>query len=159
MNESNLKYDNIISNLAREFFYDRDDRQDAEQEARIKLLNLKLPDGNPGGFVYTVIKNLFIDIKRKGGVLGSTPALDNISEDVDNDPLTVMINSLDEDSLSERLSDASNELYETAMMFYVKDMSYKDIANALNIPTGTVSSRMSAVRKLLKRQANVNKIT
>lgn len=53
-----------------------------------------------------------------------------------------------------RLHDAINRLPEklriTVILFYFRDMDVAQTANALNIPPGTVKSRLSKARKLLK---------
>jgi len=72
-----------------------------------------------------------------------TVAIDSVMEnepDVDNFKdldLTASVNSLSED------------LRVVIVLFYFEDMSQKDIANLLDIPEGTVKSRLTRARKKL----------
>ena len=43
------------------------------------------------------------------------------------------------------------------LMFYMENMSIEEIASALKIPTGTVKSRMSSAKSVLKERLNHGK--
>lgn len=66
------------------------------------------------------------------------------------------ITSRDNPYLSVEVGEAINSLPEkirlVIVMFYVEDYSIKDIKRVLNIPEGTVKSRLSKGRALLKEQ-------
>ena len=52
--------------------------------------------------------------------------------------------------LTKAINSLSDELRVTTVLFYFEDMSIKDIASILNIPNGTVRSRLSRARKILR---------
>ena len=52
--------------------------------------------------------------------------------------------------LTKAINSLSEELRVTTVLFYFEDMSIKDIASMLNIPNGTVRSRLSRARKILR---------
>ena len=52
--------------------------------------------------------------------------------------------------LTKAINSLSEELRITTVLFYFEDMSIKDIASVLNIPHGTVRSRLSRARKILR---------
>ena len=52
--------------------------------------------------------------------------------------------------LTNAINSLSEELRVTTVLFYFEDMSIKDIASILNIPNGTVRSRLSRARKILR---------
>ncbi|MDO5779632.1 MAG: sigma-70 family RNA polymerase sigma factor [Clostridium sp.] len=52
--------------------------------------------------------------------------------------------------LTKAINSLSEELRVTTVLFYFEDMSIKDIASILNIPNGTVRSRLSRARERLR---------
>jgi RNA polymerase sigma-70 factor, ECF subfamily len=60
------------------------------------------------------------------------------------------------DSLDERLAEAlqmlPTEYQEVMMLWAVEDFSYKEIATALEVPIGTVMSRLHRARQKLSEQ-------
>ena len=67
-----------------------------------------------------------------------------------------VLNSRDNPYQSVEIGEAINNLPEkirlVVIMFYVEDYSIKEIKRTLNIPEGTVKSRLSKGRNLLKEQ-------
>lgn len=53
--------------------------------------------------------------------------------------------------LTKAINSLSEELRVTTVLFYFEDMSIKDIASILNIPNGTVRSRLSRARERLRK--------
>lgn len=60
--------------------------------------------------------------------------------------------TFDQERLSMALDNLPIEYRVTVLMFYFEHMSYKEIADALGIATGTVMSRLSRAKGLLKNQ-------
>lgn len=56
----------------------------------------------------------------------------------------------DYSQLHEAIDRLPEKLRITVILFYFRDMDVRQTAHALNIPTGTVKSRLSKARKLLK---------
>ncbi len=101
------------------------------------------------GWLYTIIRNEFL--RRRPG--SSMMALDDISE-----PSTPESDSgaRDGDLSSEQLQAALNELpvefRVPVVLFYFENLSYRDIAQKLNLPLGTIMSRLSRAKAQLRRK-------
>ena len=67
------------------------------------------------------------------------------------DPSREFIDRLDGEAISAALAALPMEYRVVTTMYLVDDMQYQDIAAALNIPVGTVRSRLHRGRKLLQR--------
>ena len=59
--------------------------------------------------------------------------------------------SLEELDTKNLIKNLSKDLKETVMLYYFEDFSVKEIAKILNIPDGTVKSRLSNARKELEK--------
>lgn len=75
---------------------------------------------------------------KKINFLNETNTIENYNDSYENMDLTKAINSL------------SEELRITTVLFYFEDMSVKEISKLINIPEGTVRSRLSRARGILK---------
>ena len=58
---------------------------------------------------------------------------------------------LEEQDARDLLNNLSKYLKETVMLYYFEDFSVKEVAEILNIPEGTVKSRLSKARKDLEK--------
>ena len=58
--------------------------------------------------------------------------------------------------LREIIDDLNEEFSSVLVLFYYEDMSIKDISESLNIPQGTIKSRLSRARKRLKEILSIN---
>ena len=58
---------------------------------------------------------------------------------------------LEEQDARDLLKNLSKDLRETVMLYYFEDFSVKEVAEILNIPEGTVKSRLSKARKDLEK--------
>lgn len=58
---------------------------------------------------------------------------------------------LEEQDARNLLKNLSKDLKETVMLYYFEDFSVKEVAEILNIPEGTVKSRLSKARKDLEK--------
>ena len=146
-----IKYDFTINALAQHYFPNPEDREDAAQEARIKLMQLTVPElENAQGWVYRVVSNLFKDIHNKNVRLRELDQYAATDDGLDeNSPEVHVSNLQEEQELSIRISDLPAELEAMADMYYFKGLSYRDIAEEFDIPEGTVASRLNTVRRLL----------
>jgi RNA polymerase sigma-70 factor (ECF subfamily) len=98
-------------------------------------------------WLFAVTRNLFLKSCRK-----SRPTPVAVLElDVDQIPAAEERDEIDSESIQLALNQLSDEYRVILALFYFEDASYKDIAEALDIPIGTVMSRLSRAKGQLRR--------
>lgn len=144
-----LNNQHIVTKLACAMFRNVADREDAMQEAFLKLSQAKVPTPlrNEQGWVNNVVRNLFRDIRRKRS---RQKELDSIVTNTEvHDPSYYLEGPDEEMSTLATLETMPEELRTTSSLYYLGGMDYGRIAEKLNVPEGTVASRLSKVRDLV----------
>jgi RNA polymerase sigma-70 factor (ECF subfamily) len=72
--------------------------------------------------------------------------------DVSGDPAQLLLNKIDSAEIGRALDDLPSEFREVSILYFSADMSYDEIAETLEVPVGTVRSRLHRARKLLQVQ-------
>lgn len=144
------------------------DAEDLTQDVFLKVYrNLKTFDVERGSFptwLTTLTRNLLVDHFRRTRVEQTTHSLDagwDISESPPSpaetiqteqpDPLKSYMDRELQAVVQRALLQVSPELREAVILRDLKDMDYKEIAEVLRIPEGTVKSRISRGRMELAR--------
>lgn len=70
----------------------------------------------------------------------------------DTDPATWLVNRLSRDQIEKALSELPTEYRIVATLYLVEDLKYEEISDVLNIPIGTVRSRMHRGRRILQKK-------
>ena len=162
------QYHRRIYNICYRFSGSPDDASDLAQEVFIKMYRtLSTFDTTRASFmtwVTTVTRNLLVDHFRKGKYDRVTDSLDATPGNQE-DGLT-LADQLEDRAISpearvqsketqklvhEALKRLSPELREAVILRDLQDMDYKDIAKVLNVPEGTVKSRINRGRTELAR--------
>jgi RNA polymerase sigma-70 factor, ECF subfamily len=134
-----------VSGLAFRMTGNNDLALDVVQETFIYLLG-KLPNlqltARMTTFLYPVVKNLSINARRKSSRISG----DDILGDIPAPELPD--NSVDDLAAAMQILPAAQR--ETLLMRYVDDMSMEEIAEALEIPVGTVKSRIHQALSALR---------
>ncbi|KPU42979.1 ECF RNA polymerase sigma factor SigW [Oxobacter pfennigii] len=94
--------------------------------------------------------NIYRNILRR---IGKSPILSRFSSNEEKRAVMEGVLSVlpeDYSSLHEAIDQLPEKLRMTIILFYFRDMDLKSTALVLNIPVGTVKSRLSKSRKLLK---------
>ncbi len=136
------------------------DADDAAQEAMIRVVrNLDKFDGRStfGTWVYRIATNTALDELRRRK---RRPQLHMVGDDDDDgpretaDPLADrQVDAVaDRIAIDEALGDLPEEFRAPVVMRDVGDLDYAEIASALDIPIGTVKSRIARGRKMLVEQ-------
>jgi RNA polymerase sigma-70 factor (ECF subfamily) len=143
------RYRDWVYNLAWRFTGDRTDALDVLQETFIYLLG-KFPGfklkASMTTFLYPVVKHLAINLGRK-----------KRQSQLDEDKLTEISTPISTEStqyhseLAAVLNVLPQEQREVLLMRFVDDMSLQEIATALNIPIGTVKSRLYRALQTLRQ--------
>jgi len=151
---------NIQSELFR-FAYkltaNREDANDLLQETSLKALDNEdkyTADTNFKGWIYTIMRNIFINNYRKVVRdqtfvdktdnlyhlnLPQESGFDSTESNYDTKEIYKIVNSLSQD-------------YKVPFAMYVSGFKYREIADKLNLPMGTVKSRIFFTRQKLQVQ-------
>ena len=139
----------MIEKVAGTFFPNPADAEDAVQEAYIKLSEVSnISDvENVGGWVRVIVLNLFRDLYKKDRCMRELDQQAAIFEDRhDDDPLSFLERYSIDGEIGRRIDDMPDDLALTAKLYYLEGRSYKQISDILDIPEGTVASRLSKAR-------------
>lgn len=143
------KHKVMIANLANLYFPNPADAEDAMQEAYIKFVDVEIFGvDNEAGLVRVIAANFFKDLYSKERRLRELDQQAAILEDIDeSDPLMLAL-LLEEDTECDRTLEVMPlDLSATAKLYYINGLSYRQIAAQLDIPEGTVASRLYKVRQ------------
>lgn len=126
------------------------DAEDLTQQAFLvaqrKLAQLR-EDANARSWLFTILRNCFLkDCQRRRPV----PVVD-LQLSVDNIPIeTPKEEEIDRQQLQEALDELSAGFRVVVVMFYFEDRSYREIAAELDLPIGTVMSRLARAKSFLR---------
>jgi RNA polymerase sigma-70 factor (ECF subfamily) len=157
-----------IYGICYRFTGSQSDAEDLTQETFLKMYrNLASFDPTKGGFttwLTTLTRNLLVDNYRRTRLERASDSLDETYDGEDDGPSKadrlVATGKSQEQHVSgmqlraqiqEALQQVSPELREAVILRDLEDMDYKDIAEILHIPQGTVKSRISRGRSELAR--------
>ena len=155
-----------VYNIALKILGNEADAYDAAQDTFIKVYkNLEKFKGNSSfsTWVYRITSNVCLDIIRKNKNKKNTVSIDKEIEFDDSDA-TFEIEDRNADTeekilekerseaLHKALSRLNPEQREILVLREFQNLSYDEIANVLNIGTGTVKSKISRARAAIKNE-------
>jgi RNA polymerase sigma-70 factor, ECF subfamily len=122
--------------------------QQAYLIAHRKLDQLREPD-RARGWLLSIVRSCFLKSVRKPA---ATPATDldfPLDQAADTHPQT---DPIDREELAAALDVLPDEFRLVVLMFYFEELSYQQIAEQLDVPLGTVMSRLSRAKAHLRRR-------
>ena len=141
-----------------------EDAEDLAQETFVRMfraLDRYDPERPFTAWLFTIATRLAIDHLRRRRVQtvsltvtqpGSTEERDIDVEDTGLKPDEVTSNA-EEERIAQDLIDSLPEHYRIVVLLrHQQDLSYEEIAEALNLPLGTVKARIHRARALLKKR-------
>jgi RNA polymerase sigma-70 factor (ECF subfamily) len=134
--------------LAHDAHQAEDMTQQAFLQAHRKLDTLRDID-RAKPWLFTIVRNVFRQEMRRGTV--NTVELDAV-----NEPGQVESHPLDHDNLRSAIKSISNEFSDVLILFYFEELSYKEIAETLEIPVGTVMSRLARGKRHLRELLSID---
>jgi RNA polymerase sigma factor (sigma-70 family) len=158
-NEFNLQLNNHAGSLqsfALNFTKDVEDANDLVQDTMLKAVTYysKFKEGtNLKGWLFTIMKNTFINNYRR---LVKTNSLITQSEEISSSNLHYSATKNTSDSkfiigdINKALATLQPEYY-VPFIKYFEGYKYHEIAEILNIPIGTVKTRIHVARQILKK--------
>lgn len=134
---------------------DREEANDLLQETSLKALDNEekyVAETNFKGWIYTIMRNIFINNYRK--TLRDQTYVDN----ADNQFFLNLGVDIEDDSMQgsydlkemRRIVNALPKEYRVPFAMYVSGFKYREIADKLNLPLGTVKSRIYFTRQRLQ---------
>ncbi len=145
----------FVLRVALRFAPDNDTALDALQETFTYLLR-KFPPAGPGltltanltSLLYPVAKNSALSLRRKAERFPHVAEPDELATDTAAEP----------SDFPALLAGLPDERREVMLLRFVDDLSLQDIATALDIPLGTVKSRLHLAIKTLRDSPDVKKL-
>jgi RNA polymerase sigma-70 factor (ECF subfamily) len=108
-------------------------------------------DGDVRSWLFSILHNLAIDQFRKISARGRHVTVDETSEDDLSDTAAQEHRLMYQDVLN-KLAKLPEEQRSVLLLVAIEDLSYADTAKVLNIPVGTVMSRLSRARERLQQE-------
>jgi RNA polymerase sigma-70 factor (ECF subfamily) len=105
------------------------------------------------GWLYTVLRSCFWKSRRKKTPLAAGDIELNLDQTVEEAPSD---DEIDREALRAALMRLADDFREVLVMFYFEECSYKEIAAKLDLPMGTVMSRLSRAKSHLKKALTQN---
>lgn len=127
------------------------DAEDLTQQtflaAHRHLEQLREP-GRAKSWLCAILRNVYLkQLRSHGGIeLGS---LQDVAEPASE---VALDNPIDEEQLQSALQELPEEYRSPVILFYFGELSYKEIAEQLEVPIGTVMSRLARAKSLLKKR-------
>ena len=163
MNEKNKKELIILMPKLRRYCYaltnDKESGDDLLHDSIVKILAkfdfLKID--NFQAYIYRLISNTWKDNLRKKYTRNE---ISITSKNIENDPALSIKNddNLDyistKDSVFEKINNLSEKLKETLILVTVQKKSYKETSEILQVPIGTIMSRIHEARRILTEVNN-----
>ena len=144
-----------LYNFAHWLTGDRSDAEDLVQETYAKALkNFELfQEGtNLRAWMYKILRNTFLS-SRTGLAAKNTDTLDDDAEIAATTPTSesLLLQMENSQAVMDALASLPMGYREIILLVDVEELSYKDAAQVLNVPIGTVMSRLSRARNLLRQ--------
>ena len=98
------------------------------------------------GWLFAVLRNCYIGSKRRPIPISAT----NLSIDLDKLPEAVHTDDIDREQLQAALNELPDEFKLVLVQFYFEDLSYREISQQMQLPIGTVMSRLSRAKRHLR---------
>lgn len=146
-----------LFNFANWLTHNRSDAEDLVQETYLKALRSFAsfqPGTNFRAWMFRILKNTYLSscskLERRMTVATDSEE-DGPELVVENEtPETVLMKRSDSSLLQNAIDDLPMHYRETLLLCEIEEMSYRQIAEILSIPTGTVMSRLSRARQAVR---------
>jgi RNA polymerase sigma-70 factor (ECF subfamily) len=100
------------------------------------------------GWLFAVLRNCYLGIKRRPTPIAAT----NMAVDLDSLPEAVDRQDIDREQLQAAINELPDEFKLVVLQYYFEDRSYREISEQMQLPIGTVMSRLSRAKAHLRRR-------
>jgi RNA polymerase sigma-70 factor, ECF subfamily len=143
-------------NLARWLTRNEQDAEDMVQEAYLRAFKFfnafRGVDGR--AWLLTIVRNTCYTWLQQNRAHEITTTFDEEIHGIDSDtlnPATLVLRSDDHEILKQALGELPEEFREVIVLRDLEELSYKQVAEVINAPLGTVMSRLARARGRLKQ--------
>jgi len=142
-------------NLARWLVRNPHDAEDVVQEACLRAVRFfgGYQQGNARAWLLRIVRNAaysFLEKKRPGDLAEEFDETIHVGEPVQRDVETVLLQSVENRMLQEALEGLPVRFRESLILRELEGLSYKEIAEVMDVPIGTVMSSLARGRSQLR---------
>jgi RNA polymerase sigma-70 factor (ECF subfamily) len=145
-----------LYNFAHWLTQNREEAEDLVQETYVKALkgfSSFQPGTNFKAWIFRILRNTFLNSRT--GLKAATVPLDPADEGAGlpaehQTPETILLDRAQGEILQSAIEELPVAYREVLLLCEVEEMSYQEIASTVAIPIGTVMSRLSRARRLLR---------
>lgn len=142
-------------NLARWLTRDAQDAEDVVQEAYLRALRFfgGFRGGDARPWLLAIVRNASHDWLRQRGALDATTPFDeeiHTGERTSETPETLLLQRADRGTVQRALAALPVRLREVIVLRELEGLSYRQIAEIVGVPVGTVMSRLARARARLQ---------
>ena len=153
-----LAHADALYNFARWLARDPVEAEDLVQEAYMRALGAAQqfePGSNLKAWLFRILRNAFIDRRRRSQREASSPYVEDL--DADGEQAEPALGELQLDQIRALVAEdvsaavhALPESFRTVILLDLEGMTEAEVANVLGCATGTVKSRLSRARAVLR---------
>ncbi len=142
-------------NLARWLVHNDHDAEDLVQEAFLRAFKSfsGYYGGNSRAWLLTIVRNTCYTWLQQNRVLRASELIEDKLDEVEldfADPETLLLQRVNAQIVRQALTELPVEFREVVVLREMEGFSYKEIANVVDLPLGTVMSRLARGRKRLQ---------
>jgi RNA polymerase sigma factor (sigma-70 family) len=150
-----LPHFNAAIRLARSFTRNTDDAEDIVQEAAVRALRYSrtFTGGNARAWFLTIVRNTCSGWYRRKWRIASDPFDEEQHSNHDespSDPETLMLQKADADTIYRAMNRLPERHRAVLILRELEGLSYREVADKLGMPIGTVMSNLSRARQRLR---------
>jgi RNA polymerase sigma factor (sigma-70 family) len=151
-----LPYLDAAYNLARWLVRNPHDAEDVVQEACLRAVRFfgGYQEGNARAWLLRIVRNTaytFLEKKRHGDVMEEFDETIHATETVRPDAEAALLQSVENRLLQEALERLPVRFRESLILWELEGLSYKEIADVMDVPIGTVMSSLARGRAQLRK--------
>src|SRR5436190_6685936 len=153
--EAMLPHLDAAHNLAKWLLRNEEDAQDVVQEAYLRAFRSfsGFRGTNGRAWLLTIVRNTSYTLLKKSHAVDLTTSFDEEIHATGHDsvsPATILEHSEDARLIKEAMDELPAEFREILILRHQEGLSYKEIADIAQIPSGTVMSRLARARAKLR---------
>ena len=142
-------------NLARWLLHNNHNAEDLVQDAFLRAFKSfgGYHGGNSRAWLLTIVRNTCYTWLQKNRVLDLAEPIDDKLDELEldfADPEVLLLQRVDAQTVRQALQELPLEFREVVVLREMEGFSYKEIANVIDVPLGTVMSRLARGRKRLQ---------